>query len=84
MKQSAFLRSVIGSAIDVDGCASLKYEIGRERQEYEFFVVPEMNRNIILGRDWLRQFGVCMSYDIGCIEIDKSYVKMEEHDTSLH
>ena len=49
-KQSAFLQSVKDDSIDVDGCASLKYEIGREKQEHEFFVVWEMNRNI-LGRD---------------------------------
>ena len=84
-KQSAFLQSVKGDSIDVDGCASLKYEIGREKQEHEFFVVPEMNRNIILGRDWLKQFGVCMYYDLGCIRIGKLYVKMEEdiHISSL-
>ena len=70
---------------DVDGCASLKYEIGREKQEHEFFVVPEMNRNIILGRDWLKQSGVHMYYDLGCISIGKSYIKMEEdiHISSL-
>ena len=53
-KQSAFLQSVKVDPVDVDRCASLKYEIGREKQEYEFFVVQEMNRNIALalGRDW--------------------------------
>ena len=65
--------------------ASLKYEFGREKQEHEFFVAPEMNRNIILGRDWLKHFGVCMYYDLGCLRIGKSYVKMEEniHTSSL-
>ena len=29
-KQSAVLQSVKGHSIDVDGCASLKYEIGTE------------------------------------------------------
>ena len=43
-KQSAFLQSVKGDSIDVDRCTSLKYEIGREKQEHEFFVVPELNR----------------------------------------
>ena len=41
-KQSEFLQFVNGDSIDVDGCASLKYEIGRGKQEKEFFVVPEM------------------------------------------
>ena len=56
----------------------LKYEIGKEKQEHEFFIVPQMNRNIILGRDWLKQFGVHMYYDLGCIRVGKSYVKLEE------
>ena len=85
MKQSAFLELVKVDSIFVDGCASLKYEIGREKQEHEFFVVPKMNRNIILGRDWLKQFGAYMYYDLGCIRIGKSYVRKEEdiHISSL-
>ena len=63
----------------------LKYESGSEKHEGEFFVVPEMNRNIILGEGWLKQFGVGMYYDLGYIRISKSYVKMEEdmHISSL-
>ena len=53
-------------------------KISREKQEHLFFVVPETNRNIILGRNWLKQFGVYMYYDLGCIRIGKLYVKMEE------
>ena len=76
---------VKGDSIDVDGCASLKYETGREKQEHEFFVVPGMNRKIIFGRDWLKQFGVCMYYDWVCIRIGKPQVKMEDdmHISSL-
>ena len=37
-----------------------------------------MNRNIILGRAWLKQFGVCMYYDLGCIRVGKSDVKLEK------
>ena len=50
----------------------------------KFFVVPEMNRNI-LGRDRFKQFGVNMYYDLGFIRTGKSYVKMEEdtHISSL-
>ena len=46
-----FLKPAKGDPIDADGCATLKYEIGREIQEHEFFVVSEMNRNI-LERGW--------------------------------
>ena len=46
--QSAFHQSVKGDSVDVDGCASLKYENDREKQEHEFFVIPKMNRNVLL------------------------------------
>ena len=62
-KQSGFLQLVKGDSIDTDGCASLKYDISREKQENEFFVVPEMNTNLVLGRDWLKQVGVHIYYD---------------------
>ena len=47
-KQSTFLHPVKGDSIDINGCALLKYEIGREKQESKFFVVSKMNKNIIL------------------------------------
>ena len=77
-KQCALLQSVKGDSIDVDGCTLLKYKIDKEKQEHEFFNVPQMNRNIVLGRDWLKRFGVCMYYDLGCIRVGKSYIKLEE------
>ena len=42
------------------------------------FCVPEMNKNIILGRDRLKQFSVQMFYDLDCIWVGTFYVKMEE------
>ena len=44
-----------------------------------------MNRNIILGRNWLKQFDVQMYCGLGCIRIDTLYVKMEEdiHTSSM-
>ena len=56
----------------------IEYEIGKEKQEHEFFIVPQINRYIILGRDWIKQFGVHMYYDLGCIRVGKSYIKLEE------
>ena len=36
--------------LKVDVYNTLQYQIGRDKQECEFFVSPEMNRNIILER----------------------------------
>ena len=52
------LQSVKGDSIDVEGCELIECKTGKEKQEHEFFIVPQMNRNVILGRDWLQQFGV--------------------------
>ena len=46
------LQSVKGDSTGVDGCALIEYEIGKEKQEHELFIVPQMNRNTILGRGW--------------------------------
>ena len=68
----------------MEGCALIEYEIGKEKQEHKFFIVPKMNRNIIMSRDWLKQFDVCMNYDLGCIRIGKSYIKCEDlHISSI-
>ena len=62
----------------MDGCALIEYEIGKEKQEHEFFIVPQRNGNIVLGRVCLKQFDVHMYYDLGCIKAGKSYIKHEE------
>ena len=78
-KWSAFFHSLNGDYVEIGGCASLKYEIGSKEQELEFFVVPEININITLGRDWLKQFSFYMYYDLGYIRIVKSYIKMKKY-----
>ena len=62
-KQTVLLQLVKGVFIDMDGCPLIEYEIGKEKQEHQFFIVPQMNRNIILDRDWFKQFDMYMYYD---------------------
>ena len=76
-KQTTLLQSVKGGSINVDWCALIEYGIQKEKQEHELFIVPQMNRNIFLGRDWLKLFGFGMYYDLGCIRFGKSYIKLE-------
>ena len=37
-----------------------------------------MNRNIILGQDWLIKNGVRMYYDLGCLRVNNTYVPLIE------
>lgn len=34
-----------------------------------------MNRNMILGRDWIKQKGVRLYFDLGYLRIGKTYVR---------
>jgi len=44
----------------------------------KFFIVKGMNRNLILGRDRLKQNGVRLYFDLGCMRVGKAYVSLEE------
>ena len=47
--------------------------------QHMFYVVKDMSRNLILGTDWLRQHGVRIYNDLGCMRIEnKRYVNLEE------
>lgn len=45
---------------------------------HPFYVVQGMNRNFILGRDWLIQNGVRINYDLGTMRINDVYVSLQE------
>ena len=59
----AHLQSVNGNSLQVDGSVQLKFKIGRVHKVHEFYVVPNINRNIILGRDFLSKNGVRLYFD---------------------
>ena len=73
------LHGVNGSLLKIDGCIDLTFSVGGATMRQNFYVVMEMNRNMILGTDWLKNHGVRIYYDLGCIRIgDKNYVNLEE------
>lgn len=40
--------------------------------------MSNINRNVILERDFLQQHGVRLYFDLGCLQIDGCYVPLEE------
>ena len=76
--RKAFLQSVNGSELTVDGLAEISFEIGGLRMSHPFYVVNDMNRNLILGKDWLFTRGVRVYYDLGCIRVNNVYVPLQE------
>lgn len=74
----ASLQTVNGEPLKLDGCAEINFEIGGLKMSHLFFVVPDMNRNLILGRDWLENNGVRMYFDLGCIRVNQTYIPLQE------
>ena len=79
------LQSVNGESLDVKGSVDLNVEIGGSKYIQKFYVVTNINRNVILGRDFLTTYGVRLYFDLGCLRIGKSYVALEQdiHISSL-
>lgn len=52
---------------------------------HNIYVTEELNRCVILGREWLRMNRVRIYFDLGCLRIGKTYVKLQEdiHISSL-
>ena len=45
----------------------------------DFFVIRDLNRNMILGLDWLKKHNVRIYFDLKCLRINgKHYVNLEE------
>ena len=72
------LRTANGSSLYIKGLCRLQVQIGSQSTPHDFFVVTNLNRNVILGRDWLRQNGVRMYFDLGALRIGEEYIALEE------
>ncbi|WAR04389.1 hypothetical protein MAR_019758, partial [Mya arenaria] len=73
-KISARLEFVSGDSLNVKGKVELTFEMKNLQLTHSFFVVEGINRNIILGDEWLNKNGVRMYFDLGCIRIKDKHV----------
>ena len=64
--------------MSIEGCANISFKMGNLTLTHKFYVVNNMNRNMILGREWLKQNGVRLYFDLGYLRIGKTYVRLEE------
>ena len=78
INKKAYLQSVNGDSLSVDGCAEIDFTVGGTKLKHVFFIVSDMNRNMILGRDWLTKNGVRLYFDLGSLRIGKKYVPLVE------
>ena len=72
------LQSANGTELKCDGCVNVQICIGGTEMSQDFYVVRDLNRNMILGLDWLKEHNVRI-VDLKCLRINgKHYVTLEE------
>lgn len=74
----ANLQSVSGSMLNVKGKIELSFRIGGLIKKHDFFVVDNISRTVILGRDFLTNHGVRLYFDLGVLRIDDVYIPLEQ------
>lgn len=79
LKKNIDLQSANGSQLKVDGCVNVQFRIGGTEVSQDFYVVRDLNRNLILGLDWLKENNVRIYFDLKSLRINgKTYVNLEE------
>ena len=63
LKKSVNLQSANGTRLQVDGCVNVHFRIGGTEVSQDFYVLRDLNRNMILGLDWLKQNNVKIYFD---------------------
>jgi hypothetical protein len=76
-RRKIWLQSANGADILVDGSICIHFKIGQIQMQQKFYVVPNLNRNLILGQDWLSNIGVRLYFDLGCMRIRERYIQLE-------
>ena len=78
-KQKVNLQAVNGNKLQVDGCATIKFKLGGRKFQHTFYVVDGLNRNVILGRDWIIDNKVVLYFnELRSMKIGQVYVPLEE------
>jgi len=79
------LQSATGSALLVKGVTDLEFKLGQKTFKHRFVVVSNLNRNFILGNDWLEINGAILYFNLMKLRVGDQYVPLEEdiHISSL-
>ena len=83
INEKACLQSANGTELKCDGCITVEICIGGTEISQDFYVIRDLNRNLIFGLDWLKQNSVRIYFDLKCLRINgEHYVNLEE-DTHI-
>ena len=72
------LQSVTGNQVRIDGSINLEFVVAGLNLRHTFYVVPELGRNAILGRDFLKHYSCRIYYDLEKMRINGRYVDLVE------
>ena len=75
-KPSLNLATAGNTPLHVDGFTNIEFEVGGIKMRHKFYVVKNLNRNVILGIDWLQSRGVRVYHDLGCIRVHGTYIPL--------
>ena len=79
LNKKVCLQSANGTELKCDGCVNVQICIGGTEMSQDFYVIRDLNRNMILGLDWLKTHNVRIYFDLKCLRINgKHYVNLEE------
>ena len=78
MNKKVYLQSASSQPMMVDGSINVTLDIRGVKINQKLYVVRNLNRSLILGRDWLKTNGVRLYYDLGCLRIGHTYIPLEE------
>ena len=82
-KKKIVLQSANGSEVHVLGAVNASFKIGGLKLEQEFLVVSNLNRNIILGNDFLVNNNARLYFDLKQIRLKGSYYIPFENDVFI-
>ena len=72
------LESVTGTQLKIDGAIELSFVVAGLKLRYTFYVVPNLDRNAIIGRDFLKHFNCRIYCDLDKLRINGRYVDLVE------
>lgn len=73
------LQAANGNSLIAIGYVNISFKISGLTLDHKLYVTKGLNRNMILGRDWLKKNNVRLYFDLGLMRIDgKVYAELKE------
>ena len=69
LNKKVCLQSANGTELKCDRCVNVQICIGGTEMSQDFYVIRDLNRNMILYLDWLKTHNVRIYFDLKCLRI---------------